>query len=293
MKAKTFILLAVCYLIANTIVKAQAYIPFVKDSKMWTEAWDGGDYPILHGIDKYVMQGDTLFNSKLYKKVYSTTHNGNFIKYIYEDTTNKKVYFYDSTHQKDSLIYDFNLQVSDTFYSNFYGNVCSTIVTDRTIAYFAGSNRVKITFDMYGGFLVWYEGIGSMYGIFQPFCMVTGGYDFTLLCYIEDSTVLYHNTSQIGLYYYDTCFGATQIKQLQADKLFNSYFLNHILYVKSAKPFSYTITIYDIFGRRVNEVTAKGDLELNLSSLHNGLYIYRIESMDKQINYGNKLILNQ
>jgi len=66
MKAKTFILLAVCYLITNTMVKAQAYIPFAKDGKMWTEYWDSGDSPD-HGIDMFIMQGDTIFNNKTYE----------------------------------------------------------------------------------------------------------------------------------------------------------------------------------------------------------------------------------
>jgi len=291
MKTKSFILLAVCYLIANTLVKAQVYIPFVKEGKMWTEAWYDCDIPIWHGIDTYVMQGDTLFNTKLYKKVHATTHNGNFIKYIFEDTTNKKVYFYDTAQQKDSLIYDFNLQVGDTFYSNLWGNICSTKVIDRTIVSFAGLNRTKIIFDMFNGFPVWYEGIGSIYGIYESFCPITGGDDNTLLCYLEDSVLLYHNTNQIGLYYYDTCFGSTQIKELHPEKLFNSYFYSPVLHVKPNKSVSYTLFIYDIFGRKINEINANGDLEIDLSDLHNGLYIYRIESRDSY--YSSKLILNQ
>jgi len=290
MKTKSFILLAVCYLIANTLVKAQAYIPFAKEGKIWTEVWEDGDYPIWHGIDTYVMKGDTLFNTKLYKKVHATTHNGNFIKYIYEDTTNKRVYFYDTTQQKDSLIYDFNLQVGDSFYLSI-GSFCNAKVIDKTVEYFAASNRLKITFNLYGSFPIWYEGIGSMYGIFQPLCIVTGGENHTLLCYLEDSVLLYHNANQIGLYYYDTCFGSTQIKELQPEKLFNSYFYNHILYVKCNKPVSYALSIYDIFGRKTKEINANGDLELDLSGLRNGLYIYRIESRDSY--YSSKLILNQ
>jgi len=147
MKTKSLFLLVVCYFLAVSHIKAQAYIPFVKDGKMWTEYWYAGDSP-AHGIDMFVMHGDTTFNNKSYKKVYATTYYGNFIKYVYDDTTNKKVYYYDFTHQKDSLIYDFNLQVGDTFYSNIWGSVCSTIVTDRAFVNFAGTNRIKFLFHL-------------------------------------------------------------------------------------------------------------------------------------------------
>jgi len=299
MKTKTFILLAVCYLIANTMVKAQAYIPFTKDGKMWTEYWYSGDSP-EHGINMFIMQGDTIFNSKLYKKVYGNTYYGNFIKYVYDDTITKKVYYYDFTNQKDSLIYDFNLQVGDTFismivwYSMGY-DTSKSIVTGIDTEYFAGINRMKITLGYLNHFdgsilgtYSWYEGIGCLYGVFENshHYFTTGGDYSEMLCYFEDSALLYHNSSVL-----DTCFGSTQIRELQPEKFFNSYFYNPVLYVKPDKPVSYTLSIYDIFGRKVKEVAAIGNLELDLSALYYGLYIYRIESMD--IHYSSKLILNQ
>jgi len=302
MKTKSFILLAVCYFIASYHIKAQAYIPFVKEGKMWTEYWYEGDLP-YHGINSFIMQGDTIINSKAYKKVNGNSYyEYNFVRYIFEDTLNKKVYYYDFTHQKDSLIYNFNLQVGDTFISmiEWYPtgyDTCKSIVTGIDTEYFAGTNRLKINLgylNRFDGTIIgtytWYEGIGCLYGVFENphHYFTTGGNYSEMLCYFEDSTLLYHNSNVL-----DTCFGSTQIKELQPENLFNSYFYNHVLYVKPAKPVSYTLTVYDIFGRKVKELTAEGDLELNLSSLRNGLYIYSIESSDMQIRYNSKLILNQ
>ncbi len=112
------------------------------------------------------------------------------------------------------------------------------------------------------------------------------GSSSSLLCYYENNTLLYHDTTIS-----DSCFTLTNIKELQPEKLFNSYLYNHILYVKCNKPVSYTLSIYDVFGRKTKEINANGDLELDLSGLHNGLYIYRIESRDSY--YSSKLILNQ
>ena len=64
MKTKSFILLAVCYFIAAYHVKAQTYIPFVKEGKMWTEYWEA-DMPTSHGIEINKMDGDTFINNKV------------------------------------------------------------------------------------------------------------------------------------------------------------------------------------------------------------------------------------
>ncbi|NMD00742.1 MAG: T9SS type A sorting domain-containing protein [Bacteroidales bacterium] len=112
------------------------------------------------------------------------------------------------------------------------------------------------------------------------------GSSSSLLCYYENNTLLYHDTTIS-----DSCFTLTNIKELQPEKFFNSYFYNPILYVKPDKPFSYTLSIYDIFSRKIKEINAKSDLEIDLSGLNNGLYIYRIESRDSY--YSSKLILNQ
>ena len=114
------------------------------------------------------------------------------------------------------------------------------------------------------------------------------GSSSSLLCYYENNTLLYHDTTIS-----DSCFTLTNIKELQPEKLFNSYLYNHILYVKCNKPVSYTLSIYDIFGRIIKETTATGNIEVNLSALQRGLYIYKIESSDMHYYYTGKLVLNQ
>jgi len=111
MKTKSFILLAVCYLIANTLVKAQAYIPFAKDGKMWTEKTSPSVYPV-YSIATWEMNGDTTFNGKLYKKVIGNHWYDSC--FIYEDTLYKKVYCRQAWDNYEYLLYDFNVQVGDT-----------------------------------------------------------------------------------------------------------------------------------------------------------------------------------
>ena len=278
MKTKTFILLAVCYFIAAYHIKAQAYIPFAKDGKMWTEKSSPSVAP-MYSITIWKMQGDTIINGRLYKKVTGTHWYDSC--FIYEDTALKKVYCLNAGSSSEFLLYDFNLQVGDTLPGS-----CSMVV-DKTVEHFAGKNRIKITFDYYSpDTQIWYEGIGSLtQGVFFYKCII-GSYDW-LLCYFENDTLIYHNPSLNN-----DCF-TLNIQELQLGKLINSYFSNNILYVKPTTSFAYTLALYDIFGRKIKEATAVGDLELNLSVLHNGLYIYRIESSDMKICYKSKLILNQ
>jgi len=280
MKTKTFILLATCCLFTVYHVKAQAYIPFVKEGKMWTEKSSPSIEP-MYSIETWEMQGDTTINGKLYKKVIASITYENC--FIYEDTTLKKVYCRQSGNGSEFLLYNFNLQIGDTL----AGSDCLMVV-NKTVEYFAGKNRIKISLNDYTGDpQIWYEGIGSLtQGVFLHKCM-TGGYEW-LLCYFENDTLIYHNSSVN-----DSCFTLTNIQELQPKKLINSYFFDNVLYVKSTTSLAYTLTLYDIFGRKVKETNATGNLELNLSILPKSLYIYRIESNALQIRYNSKLMLNQ
>ena len=279
MKTKTFILLAICYFIAAYHIKAQAYIPFAKDGKMWTEKSSPSVAP-MYSITTWKMQGDTIINGKLYKIVTGTHWYDSF--FIYEDTALKKVYCLNAGSSSEFLLYDFNLQIGDTL----AGSDC-LVVVDKTVEYFAGKNRIKISFNDYTvDTQIWYEGIGSLtQGVFLHKC-ITGGYEW-LLCYFENDTLIYHNSSLNN-----DCF-TLNIQEFQQEKIISSYFSNNILYIKPTTSLAYALALYDIFGRKIKEATAVGDLELNLSGLHNGLYIYRVESSDTKICYSSKLVLGQ
>ena len=83
----------------------------------------------------YQMNGDTIFNSLTYKKIYRTTYylTNQFMQPIQyfplqsttyqgalrEDTINKKVYFRIDTASADTLLYDFNLNIGDTLPPTF------------------------------------------------------------------------------------------------------------------------------------------------------------------------------
>ena len=259
---------------------SQAYIPFAKDGKEWTELSKSGIDTNNKSIVNYRMEGDTLIGIKQYKKVLSS--NSYFNCYISEDTSLKKVYCQLSSDPPNNefLLYDFNLQVGDTFYD------CSMPVLNKTVEYFAGKNRTKLVLENPFVTMVWYEGIGSLrQGVFLPKCYV-GSYKY-LLCYLENDTLLYHN-SVLN----DSCFIITQVQKLQKDILFNTYYYDNILHILPSTINIYTLSIFDIFGRRVKEINTTGNIELNLSTLPKGLYLYRIKSKDINRYYNKLLLLN-
>ena len=75
MKNYLFIFIGIIILCYNVKTYAQPYHPLLEENKYWDVlTYVGYDYnPIcaLGGGARYVIQGDTLLNSQIYKKVYS------------------------------------------------------------------------------------------------------------------------------------------------------------------------------------------------------------------------------
>src|SRR5690606_2631766 len=80
-------------------------------------------FPDTDGIwsvhdEKFYIDGDSLYNGKLYTKVYqvhdSVAVNGNFFALLREDTTTNKVYAISADSSTEYLLYDFSAALNDT-----------------------------------------------------------------------------------------------------------------------------------------------------------------------------------
>ena len=108
-------------------LKAQTYQPMAVDSTLWLNYLYYFEQTPQGGISHrdtafFVINGDTLANGKLWKKFKLWTHYifPEFNGLIRDDISNRKVWFkmlppftLDTT---EILLYDFNVQVGDTFY---------------------------------------------------------------------------------------------------------------------------------------------------------------------------------
>lgn len=277
MKQKT--LLACICLLFITKAFSQSYIPFVQEGKMWTEKWESAANPSFFGVNTYTLQADTFFNAKNYKRIVNTFNQTYF---VYDDTLNKKVYVYDAFYLKDTIWYDFSLQIGDSLKID-----CLTLfLINKEVVFFAGKNRTKFEFSWDIGYpiaLTWYEGIGSNTGVFWPICFV--GSIHKLLCYYENNALLYHDSTLS-----DDCFLITETPKLQPDHTFDTYFTENRLHVTLSKPVPYTLFVYDFFGRKLCQISASGDMEKDFSNLPAGMYLWRVESMGESGVFSGKFL---
>src|ERR1035437_1050689 len=87
-------------LIATTSISSQKYVPFPTENAQWnTHYKNNSSYSgLLSCIETYIQQGDTVINTKIYKKIYLKSYIGGeqtirFIGGIREE--NKCIYWID------------------------------------------------------------------------------------------------------------------------------------------------------------------------------------------------------
>ena len=109
-KIKLLILLTIC----STFLHAQDHLPMLEENRVWS---------IMH--EKHTLMGDTIINETTYKKLFFHSYIEEFtpdsLQYIAamrEDSLNQKVYFIWKNHEEEVLLYDFSLEVGNTFEVN-------------------------------------------------------------------------------------------------------------------------------------------------------------------------------
>ena len=124
MKQKNILLLTIGLLLLQlqSGLMAQEYLPFPQDSAVWYCVDSRPEYdpppPVWYETDKFEAKGDTMINTIVYTKLYSSSAlKGR--SYSYEgayrvDIETERVYFIDSYYNTESLLYDFSLVPGDT-----------------------------------------------------------------------------------------------------------------------------------------------------------------------------------
>ena len=189
--------------------EAHNYIPIPEDSTvrwiMYYQYYDQG-WCEENYLFNYRLVGDTLINGENYKKVFveniMLTQNtagligcgqpiGGYLFAFRQDTLLKKCYVIPRDSINEQIIYDFSLQVNDTF-RNFYfeflfNNGCpDSIPTLHSLDSVSinNQNRLRQNFNCINYVI---EGIGWLT---DPF-MFDKGIDIHLVCMKEDTSLLY------------------------------------------------------------------------------------------------------
>ncbi len=288
--------LTVIFIIINLSSFSQVY-PFPDTSASWSETqivYGGPGDPWVYSVGRLEVDGDTSIFGIDYKKLlwfeYCDTFPQSTVGYYRVDSL--KVFFRDNlsiaippfinlpyvnfmlSDTGEVLLYDFALQVGDTF--QFQTGVIDSVASIDSIL-LNGTYRKKINFlNMYTngnlGPYYWIEGVGSTYGFFPAYFILENELFFNCFSTYND-TISFGGScpcSPLGInennlvdkeirIIPNPCKSSTNIL-FPVDKL-------HTLY------------IFDLLGNKVKNITFQGkEFHLDISELNKGVYILKTEN---------------
>jgi hypothetical protein len=292
-------LVFILFTVIPVSARSQSYIPMLTDSIYWDVAYADMFAPLCEaygnqgaGPYRYALDGDTIINGINYKKFKSYSfftlltqpspncppfaidtfpslnpHNSYFMR---EDTVNKKVFLIGQNIPQEILWYDFDAQVGDTLlYPNWGNFIIDTIFTiisldGKTRKYFDCIDSIGF----YCGYYI--EGIGGTMGPFHdPFHYFEFGP--WLMC-VSDY-------NQNPIFSPNMCYNFTTGVNSDID------YVNTIsMFPNPATDFLYfnflekgqRIILFNSHGKKVADHINKGDNQIPVSTLAEGLYFVYI-----------------
>ena len=305
----TCILFSVCY----SISLAQNYVPFPTSNAVWRGQRDYIEQtcPSMvcwHYVDfNQFINGDTIINGLVYHNLYETsidnlysvyqnyylissTYNAPYSIGQFREDNNKHLYYFRYWNTfYDSLLFDFNLSIGDTFRSTLnYGGYLKVSAIDSVFdgtvfrkKYFLDNDTISSN-----NFTPWFiiEGIGSNGGFTDQIVMGVES-ESNLYCFRENNIIKYsdsiHNCSLVN------------IKENQSQQ--SSFTLSpnpttEILNLKSEQPILFPLELFvmDMRGRLITQkiIYNTGDLSLNVKSFTNGEYLLAIKNKESVLFHG-------
>lgn len=239
----------------------------------------------------YGFQGDTLINSELWFKLYSTSDSLFQSNLLYRGLLreeNNKVYYLDTLNQLDTL-YDFSLNVGDSVLFDLYGmypewlqvvNIDSVQISGDYYRRLKFSEPTMNAFDELNE--VWIEGIGSIHGPLFPNFPVKFSQE------IPDSMLVsctYSNNQQVWQHQsYPSCYVniVLSVDQLELSyfKIYPNPFMDRIHIEKNGLQ-QYGLSVLNSLGQTIKQIQVNNDNQtIDLTELKAGIYFLRIESRE-------------
>ncbi len=261
---------------------SQSYIPMLQSGSQWNVLRDGANP--THYTEIYKVDIDTIIDAKLCKKIVSSRDSSssavyNFSCYMYEDTTTRKIYNFDSQFNQ-KFYFDFNVQVGDSLFIAaplYEFESCDTfIVSQVSTIEIGGVNRKRITLSYFSNSTeytnadVWIEGIGSyhglVYGAVSPEYI---GSQYNLLCFSVNKLLIYENS--IFNYCYSDNVGI-EIVDKDDVWLYPNPVID-LLNVCNLYHRKIQIQVFDLLGRLVfQQNLSETDNQISLPNLKAGMY---------------------
>jgi len=279
MKKTSFTLILL--IVTTSFIFSQNYYPLIENDKKWdvlnvleTGGWPPFDTTYL--TEKFWTNGDTIVNSIVYKKVYTSTEeypvNWDLWCLMREDT-NKKVWIRRPPNEVDYIMYDFTVEAGDSILVGFiepvyiYIDSINLITVNQEV-------RKKYWFSCKARPYykeTWIEGVGSDKGIcWSGSASVVGGW-FRLLCMSENQELIYTNPN------YESCYLITSINKI--DKPIIQIYPNpakNLLRIENIKNIEIeSMSLTNMNGQIIKEFDSK-KTQLNISEIASGLYFLKI-----------------
>ena len=273
---KFFTLILLVYFLNLSITLSQKTID---ENKVWTIR--SGDFTPNYHTFALKFSGDTLIDNISYKKLMHTFdsslvndwHRSNI--FMREDSLHR-VYKY--TPLNEVLIYDFSLQLGDTFAvtDHIIPNSCFLVVKRvDSVVMNNGELRKRISFlrsndpnpSQVWGDIHWIQGIGTLSNLFENYwdCYADNQYD--LLCYIENEMHLYSPRV------FSPCFvtPTAEVRNKEIEIYPNPS--SGIFHIESESQIE-SIFIIDFTGKEMRIEPQNN--EINLDKWQNGIFLLRI-----------------
>ncbi len=310
MKSLIFITATFFYFISSA-VEGQAYHPLIKSNKFWT-LMDLDPTALCYttgGRQQYFF-GDTIIQNITYQKIAScgvislcqcglfcqpfavdTTGNcanGGSIsssQFMREDTLIRKVYLLDlAIDTVEHLLFDFSLNVGDTFSTPFTTQGPNTLTVDSIGQYPLITGYGKIFYLHDGNSYI--ESIGDVGGLTNILVLQIGGPATNLSCVKDDGNYIYSTSS-------GDCFGVVGLNDnSNSDMPFTIHQVGNSIKVNiNDKQQVALLQLFDSSGRIVySSVILNSESSISLDGFQSGLYLYCL-SQGLQ-NLRGKIILN-
>lgn len=283
MKLKTTFTLLICSFLFCQNINAQS---FVDEGNQWTIvtfSFNGNA-----NNTSYLIEGDSLINGVIYKKMWRTYENPNANNwvlpiYIREDST-KKVFQFNGVNN-ENLIYDFGIEIGDTLASSYIPTEYATVEAIDSILLNDGTKRkrldlISITCPNFNDDEYWIDEIGGInhaLTFIHEFCITD--VSAHLQCFSKNGDLLY------GPRYGEQCFIINSTNELKQNalKIFpnptqNILNLEYDENIKIEK-----VNIFDFQGQVIKSLPIENQIsQINISDIPNGVYFIKIETQNEQ-----------
>lgn len=283
-------LLACSLFLFSNLAFSQNYHPLIRPGLNWQVMHAAGTYICnVYSGHHYYFQGDTVVggnnytvirqfpivqvNSGPYCPPFAVDPSGGLSTgfLIREDTSARKVFYYDYQNQTDELMYDFNLVAGDTLYPG-YSWLAPWLIVDSVSTVTLLNGEVRKIFYFPNG-IYYIESVGGWQGL--QFYLLPGiGFWEEPVCMTENGVMLWGFSQQ--------CYGFVGLEEMQntQTKLIYPNPTTGLISVKWKEDFKVHVKIFDSHSRNIFDQDLNENRQLDVRNWSTGLYYYQLESSD-------------